>query len=242
MATDIPEDVMAGIREYARAEWPDDADMRRWTIKNEIEGYNAIAELDFGAATEVRAAILAEALEYDQQWEMRASFVADEVRSFNALATIEPDDVPAPLVEEWKSAAAREHDWFQQRLDEVESRIEHHRYVERTRAKVEPIRSLLAEMERIVGSECYNGNIQNYSSWGVWEGEGRSFRYPASFVRGDRIEKRSGRTADLPAEQLITGHYRFGANELGIYRALIKIVDMLQRDFGFDPTTGIDGG
>ena len=31
---------------------------------------------------------------------------------------------------------------------------------------------------------------------------------------------------DLQPEALITGHYKFGANELSIYRALVRIVDV----------------
>jgi hypothetical protein len=30
----------------------------------------------------------------------------------------------------------------------------------------------------------------------------------------------------------MTGHYKFGANELSIHRALVRIVDMLKTDYG----------
>jgi len=40
----------------------------------------------------------------------------------------------------------------------------------------------------IIGSECYIANIQNYSAWGVWEGEGRSFRYPVTYIRDGQEE------------------------------------------------------
>lgn len=87
-------------------------------------------------------------------------------------------------------------------------------------------------MENIIGSECYNDNIQNYSSWGVWEEEGRSFRYPVTYIRDDWEEKRRGSVADLHPEVLITGYYKFDANELNIYRALVRIVDILQSNYG----------
>lgn len=115
---------------------------------------------------------------------------------------------------------------------EAEEGVRHFRYVRDMRAKIAPIRDLLVRMENIIGDECYNDNIQNYSSWGVWEGEGRSFRYPVTVLRGDNAEKRKFRFDDLLAEELVTGHYKFGANELSIYRALIKIVDMLESDYG----------
>ena len=40
-------------------------------------------------------------------------------------------------------------------------------------------KNLLLTLETIIGSQCYNGNIQNYGPYGVWEGEGRGYRYPA---------------------------------------------------------------
>lgn len=233
MSTDIPAEVMAGIRERAREEWPDDADMRNWTVKNEVDAFRTIADLDFGPAAAFRDGILKEAEEYGESWEMRAGFVTEEVDAFAALAVMTPDDVPAAMLDGWKRDAAAEHDWFQHQLEDVERHVARHRYIERTRATVEPIRDLLTAMERIIGSECYNGNIQNYGAGGVWEGEGRSFRYPASFVIGDRVQKRPGGTDEIAPEELITGHYRFGANELGIYRALVRVVEMLERDYGF---------
>ena len=94
------------------------------------------------------------------------------------------------------------------------------------------MRDLLLRMEQILGAECYNAHIQNYSARGVWEGEGRSFRYPVTYVRQGGEEKRRSRTDDLTAEELITGHYRFGANELGVMRALVRIVEMLRDEYG----------
>jgi len=64
------------------------------------------------------------------------------------------------------------------------------------------------------------------------EGEGRSFRYPVTYIREGKEEKRKARVDDLQPEALITGHYKFGANELSIYRALVRIVDMLESDYG----------
>lgn len=116
------------------------------------------------------------------------------------------------------------------------SRLVHRKsagFIQRTREQVGPIRELSVRMEAIIGQECYNGNIQNYSSWGEWDGEGRSFRYPVTFFRKGGEEKRKSTTADLEHDELITGHYKFGANELSIYRALMKIVDMLETEYDF---------
>lgn len=232
MADAIPPEILTEIKRVASAEWPGDRDMQNYTIDAETTAYRALEALDFGAALEHKPAILKEAREFHETWEDIFSFVSDEVDAFNALAALAPEDVPADVVAEHKRKAAAEHDWFASQLEDVQQAIEGYRYVQRTRAKVGPIRDLLVRMEAIVGSECYNANIQNYSAWGVWEGEGRSFRYPVTYIRNGQEEKRKARVDDLEPEALITGRYKFGANELSIHRALVRIVDMLEADYG----------
>lgn len=234
MPTEVPGEIMGAMRTAARREWPGDRDMQEWMLENEVAAYRSIHDLDFGAAASVRDAIMREADEFSETWEDRSTIVLAEVESFNALQLLQPDDVPADLVAVLKTRAAAEYDRYEHQLDEVNSGIEHYRYVQRTRAAVEPRRDLLVRMERILGSECYNDNIQNYSSWGVWEGEGRSFRYPVTFVRDGKTDKRREKTDDLMAEELITGHYKFGANDLSVFRALMRVIDMLEKDYGLD--------
>ena len=228
---DIPPDIIAAIHSAAKKEWAGDRDMQEYYVEAETNGYLAIAELDFGHATEVRDQILAWADDYSEQWEDRAMFVEEEIEAYAELREC-PEDIPADLFDELKQKAAAEHDWYSLQRDDVDGRVRHFRYVRDTRAKIAPIRDLLTRMEAIIGDECYNDNIQNYSSWGVWEGEGRSFRYPVTILRNGGAEKRRARFDDLQAEELVTGHYRFGANELSIYRALVKIIDMLETDYG----------
>jgi hypothetical protein len=232
MADEIPPEILTEIKRVASAEWPGDRDMQQYMVDAETTAYRALAELDFGTALEHKAAILKEAHEYHQSWEDIVSFVSDEVDAFNTLAGLAPEDIPVDFVTEQKRKASAEHDWFASQLEDVQQAIEGYRYVQRTRAKVGPIREILVRMEAIIGSECYNANIQNYSAWGVWEGEGRAFRYPVTYIRNGQEEKRKARVDDLDPETLITGHYKFGANELSIHRALVRIVDMLKADYG----------
>ncbi len=229
--SNVPTGVLSAIKAAAKAEWPDDRDMQEYYIEGETKGYLAIAELDFGRALEVKDEILAWANDYSELWEDRATFVENEVEAYSELQD-KPEDIPAEIFGELKAKAATENDWYSSQRDEVSGGVQHFRYVRDTRAKISPIRELLIRMEAIIGDECYNDNIQNYSSWGVWEGEGRSFRYPVTVLRNGETEKRRSRFDDLQPEELVTGHYRFGANELSIYRALIKIVDMLEADYG----------
>jgi hypothetical protein len=228
----IPSEVLDGIRRAAKADWPRDHEMQCHFVASESEAYHALQALDFGEALPFRQVILDQASQYNETWEDRFNDVKGEVEAFAELASLSPDDVPADLLAGIKQRVAAEHDGYSAQLEKVQQGIEGYRYVQRTRAKIGPIRDILVRMESIVSSECYNANVQNYGAWGVWEGEGRSFRYPVTYIRDGRVEKRKSRADDLQPETLITGHYKFGANELSIYRALVKIVDMLEADYG----------
>lgn len=232
MTTDLPASVFDAIRRSATEEWPGNPEMQAHVIECEVDAYNALHALDYGAALQLKAALLQEASQFHDTWEDRVDFLRDEIRAVAELANLNPDDVPVALVRELKAKAEAEHDWYSTQLDEVQKGLAEYRYVQRTRAEIEPIRDLLVRMEKIIGSECYNANIQNYGAGGMWEGEGRSFRYPLTFTRDGEDEKRSSAPEDLAAEALITGRYKFGANELGIFRALVRIVDMLETDHG----------
>ena len=86
------------------------------------------------------------------------------------------------------------------------------------------------ELESLVGNECYNANIQNWGPHGIFEGEGREFRYPITFINSEgKKVKRRNTDANIPAEMAITGYYAFGANQLQIIRALDKVVQYLER-------------
>ncbi len=227
----IPDDILSSIRAAAKEAYPSDSEMRAFYIESETEAYAKIMTLDFGPATHLKARIIASAEEYIDLWEERASFISNEIDAYKALQDV-PADVPPEVIEEFKREAAEVNDWIVDQRDDIEGRIRQFRYIRDTRAKVEPLRELLTRMESIIGSECYNGNIQNYSAWGVWNGEGRSFRYPVTVLKNGEPEKRRSRFDDLKPEELITGYYHFGANELSIYRALIKIIDILKAEYG----------
>lgn len=231
MAT-IPDQVMRDIREAAEISWRDDREMQDHAIRSEVESYQALQELDFGELAAKRDGIIADAYEFLGSWEDTLHSAQAEIEAFEKLGELTVTDVPADHLNSLKAAAAQEHDDYPAQLDYVENGIASFRYVRDIRAKIEPIRELLVRMEEIIGAECYNANIQNYSAWGVWEGEGRSFQYPVTFIADGTETKRRTAPAEIQPETLITGHYKFGANELGIYRALIRLVDMLERDYG----------
>jgi hypothetical protein len=94
---------------------------------------------------------------------------------------------------------------------------------------------LLLTLENMVGSKCYNGNIQNWGPGGIWEGEGRQFRYPVTFrTPGGRNVRRKFADSSLPDEVVATGFYAFGANELLIILALDRVLTYLERHHGLE--------
>lgn len=102
-----------------------------------------------------------------------------------------------------------------------------------------PRRQLLIELERIIGRSCYNGHIQNYGPGGSWEGEGRRFRYPMALGPGRAV--REGTVLDSVSNaELLGGHYAFGANRLGIMRALLDVVKHLEQNYGFQVGSDAD--
>ncbi|WP_290518538.1 hypothetical protein [Alcanivorax sp.] len=106
--------------------------------------------------------------------------------------------------------------------------------------KEKRLQKILIEMEEIIGGLCYNSNMQNYGPGGEWEGEGREFRYPLSFVDSSGITRKSHvlfekfmEEADLKNYSL-NGHYKFGANQLMIMQGLRNVVKHLENNYGFE--------
>ena len=95
--------------------------------------------------------------------------------------------------------------------------------------------ALLAELENVIGNNCYNGNIQNYGPHGAYYDEGRSFRYPLTAIDQDG-EKRKFKSAatDLSPEVLSTGYSAFSANRLHIVTALDDVLRHLEQNHGLE--------
>lgn len=93
-------------------------------------------------------------------------------------------------------------------------------------------KELLLRLERIIGNECYNGNIQNWGVNGLFMGEGREFRYPITFLDENGIKEKSKYpSSNIESSKLITGYYAFGANQLQIMRALDHVLNLLEDEF-----------
>ena len=93
--------------------------------------------------------------------------------------------------------------------------------------------ALLAELEDVIGSNCYNGNIQNWGPGAAYYREGRTFRYPLTTVDQNGDKQKAHRSAStLPPEILSTGYYAFGANRLHIITALDEVLRYLKEKHG----------
>ncbi len=95
--------------------------------------------------------------------------------------------------------------------------------------------SVLANMEYLIGKECYNPN--SYDGWK--DIEGCNFRYPVTirYPARDRNVKTKDNINEIFAlyeneEELIEAltymKYRFGSNELFIGRGLLNVIQYLE--------------
>lgn len=230
----IPESVLEKIRARAKESWPDDKDMREYSIREEIDGYRKYQSIDFSGVTEKhKEQIIDAAKKTYEGWDEIVTEIEDEIGALKELMEYESSDIPDQLLEQWKKEAEEENEgYFRGQLEALAKKIRQHETIKNTRREIDPIKQLLIELENIIGNECYNGNIQNYSSWGELESEGRSFRYPVKFFNGKEETKRWNVKTDIPSEELITGYYPFGANELSIFRALHKALKHLEKNYG----------
>lgn len=231
----IPDFVLEEIRTRAKESWPDDENMQEYTVKKEVDGYRKYLSIDFSNITDQqKQIIIEEAKETYEGWDEITSEIEEEIEALTKLKEISHPRIENEILEEWMNAAAEENEnYFRGQLEYIKRKIRQHESIERTRKEIEPIKRLLIELEDIVGNECYNDHIQNHNSWGELESEGRSFRYPVIFFNGKQEYKKRNVTEDIPSEELITGYYPFGANELNIYRALHKILKHLEMNYHF---------
>lgn len=228
----IPEDVFKEIIARAKSDWPEDREMQKYCISEEREGYARLQRLDFGDLAHLKEDFIRSARESLDGWSEVCEVVEAELSSYREVLQFSADSVSQEVIEEWKAEAGKENEGdFAGQLDFLKRKAKKHASIRATRQQIDPIKTLLIELEQIVGNECYNGNIQNYGSWGELESEGRQFRYPVKFYTGSDHIKKWTVSPDIPSEELITGYYAFGANELNIYRALFKVVSHLREKY-----------
>jgi len=229
----IPDEVLSEIVARAKSEWPDDKEMQKYCISEEKEGYARLQNIDFGDFAKLRDEFIEFARASFDAWNEVCDSVESEFSAYREVLAFSVDGLSQDVIDEWKTQARKESEgYYAGQLEFLESKVRKHVSILATRQQIDPIKNLLIELEKIIGNECYNGNIQNYGSWGELESEGRQFRYPVKFYNGTCESKQWIVSPDIPSEKLITGYYAFGANELNIYRALFKVVSHLREKYG----------
>lgn len=229
----IPNEVLSEIVARAKKEWPDDKEMQKHCITEEKEGYARLQSIDFGDLENLKDEFIESAIESFDAWNEVCDSIESELSAYRTLLVFSGEWLSQEVIDEWKTQARKEHEgYYAGQLEFLENKVRKHASILATRQQIDPIKNLLIELEKIVGNECYNGNIQNYGSWGELESEGRQFRYPVKFYTSSGENKKWTVSPDIPSEELITGYYAFGANELNIYRALLKVVLHLRDKYG----------
>ena len=136
---DIPNSVLAAMRQAAEDGCGDDEDLNKDAVATEVKAYRALQALDFGVAVGVKKEILKEVNDLTDGWEERLSLAEDEMAAFKELLEFSEDDLPEKLLADLKKTAAKEHvgDYSSQR-DYVVNGVAHHRYVEEISAHASP--------------------------------------------------------------------------------------------------------
>ena len=97
------------------------------------------------------------------------------------------------------------------------------------------ITDLVTEIEYIIGKECYNPKSTTWKSENCVE-VGRKFRYSVHYKHPDfdlEWDTKSKVSGILP-EDVKTMKYHFGANQLLIGRAIINVLEMLEKRYSLD--------
>lgn len=109
---------------------------------------------------------------------------------------------------------------------------------DKTKAISKEMKELMLDLERIIGNNCYNGNMQNYGPYGEWEGEGRYFRYPIVYKDHEGTDFKVRMYINYYLERIkesdviLTGSYKFGANSLGIMEGIYEILMKIENRYG----------
>ncbi len=90
---------------------------------------------------------------------------------------------------------------------------------------------LICELERIIGSQCYNPNSLNGYTWE----EGLEFRYPVWYENKNGTDTKTSYTIkDIDKSKIDTIRYKFGSNHLYIGQAIVDVLNRLEDKYGLD--------
>lgn len=228
----IPDSVKAKIKREVRERFLDDSNSAEQFVEEEGLAYKEIMDLDLGVLGTCKKIILKES--YDagfHSWELAKGIICKEIDAAIVIRNFTVPGIAAELIHKWKREVAKRNKCsFARQLSELNRMCK--RYLREL--EIDSIKPILLALEKVIGNACYNGNIQNYESWGEFESEGRWFRYPVRIPRNGHIHKYKYVPSDVPALEMIDGYYAFGANEMAIFSALDDVLKYLEKHHGLD--------
>lgn len=225
----IPKRVISKIKQRANEVFAGEAKYIDTEIELEKEAYIKFQNIDYSEISLKEKNKILKHIKDMDTWDEKVSYIEDELVSIKEIKELCEIYKNSHEFNNVKNKAERKYrgEFFYQK----EYIIEEMKRIDFIKS-AESVKTILIDMEKIVGNSCYNDHIQNYSRWGEWESEGRMFRYPVSFYINGENYKRNIVDAKISSEDLMTGYYAFGANNLMIYKALYKILKYLEENHG----------
>lgn len=93
------------------------------------------------------------------------------------------------------------------------------------------ITNLVCNIEKIIGSECYNPRSTDGRTGEV----GKWFRYPVHYSNKFGVDIKTWSTIyGIDGSQIDDIYYQFGTNELYIGSAIVKVLEYLEKKYNID--------
>jgi hypothetical protein len=220
----IPSEVLAEIEEISKDSGGGDDDESRKVRDAEIAAYLRFRQL-ITANPDIPPKLVDCARE-EFCWRGRTEYLEDELNVRDELIGKDFQGLPDAEITKIKKEAMETH---------PNSYTDQREFIDKI-MKVETIKELLIHGEWLIGCNCYNGNIQNYRGRGELESIGRTFRYPVTFYNDGVPKKESYIPKGTGSLALLSGSYRFGANELRIFKGILALLEFIENRYQLDST------
>lgn len=221
-------EVVDEIKRKAKEEYPADKEMQKYYVDEELDYYSKIIDMDFTGAESIKEAVMKTALENAKIlfncWEDVFGYIEEEKEAFNYIKIYKHPLIPQSILDEMKKESIKfDSGCISEQKDELDRLTSKYLHDIWIKDEVLPVKDLLIELESIIGNDCFNTHAQSGLA------RGRTIRYPITFPDGEDEVARSRKVdSTIDAELLMQGYYKFGANELNIFRALMKVISHLK--------------
>ncbi len=233
----VPVEVINDINIKADVIFEDDqVDEKKEYIKSEMMSY--IKFVSFDTKYKGFPVIKSELVEYYKEtdccyelWETVYKDIDSAMKDFEAFYKHKDDSISHDLIVKWKEEILE--DYCGDLFNKLDERIYNYKKILEIRREVSPYKSLLIELENILGNEFYN-NIQSYSSCDDHFLKKQGYRYPITIDDGEYVDKVKYISSLTNEENMINASYELGVNRLEIFRALLKMIKHLESKYELD--------